>query len=406
MLELFVILVAVGAVLELVSLRRFEFSDRPEYLRRPHTDCTEPHSPVVLETVLTNRSRLPIFQLLTVEPLPQYSVLSAESESARTRKQVSEQVSEQASEQVSERALLHAPERRPSTLEVRTEGYEWRSSVYLGGRQILRRKTRIEFPVRGVYSLGEAELYHGDFIGFRMQKVGIGASSEIVVYPQRLENPGMVRSVLDFLGEAEQRHTLYEDVLSTRTYRDYTPYDPMKSISWKLSAKAGRLIVREFDRLADDAVAVVYDLSYVFDGDRERYLSLLEYGYSAVRTLGEDLAERGVRFRFFTNAHTPDRRYSYPVEPGRTPPEAFFELLGRMKSMALLSTAQLLRLSAEANRTLIYIGLKRTEESERQLSALTAERRVFAHRIYCDEQPELAKFIADLNTFLHADTRK
>ncbi|MDO4753690.1 MAG: DUF58 domain-containing protein [Bacillota bacterium] len=373
MLGILVMLVVVGIVLQSFSMRDrlgFRISDSLEYRRRALTDRTEPGEAVVLETVIANHSRIPVFQLTIREPLPQYAVLRSMHDSD-----------------------VHVDnyggakrERHAECLEVRSESYEHASAVYLGGRQLLRRRTFIEFPMRGVYALGESELYHGDFIGFSMKKIKTGASSEVVVYPAKLQEDALVHSVMDYLGEVQREHTLYEDTLSTRGYRDYTSRDPMKHISWKQSARAGRLMTREFDRLGDDAVTVVYDLSYLFDGNRDRYISYLEFGYSLCRSLTESMLESGISFGFMTNAHTPDKKSSYHIVPGQTPITQVLELLGRTKSMALLSTDALLHQAAQGNKAIIYIGLKRTMEAERLLDALFFERGIRSYRIYAEEQ--------------------
>lgn len=407
MVGILILLVLIGLVLQSFSLRDrwgFRISESIEYSRYPKTNQTEPGEPVVLETLVVNRSRLPIFQLAIREPLPKYAVLKAMNASEQAKLWVqsggdfnsdaglfAEKNSELCTDKEKSDSGVNAKnlKNQGGRLEVSSDGYELKSSVYLGARQMLRRRTRIEFPMRGVYNLGKPELYHGDFIGFAMKKIKTGNSSELVVYPAKIQDDALSRSVIDYLGEVQRERTLYEDILSTRSYREYTTDDPMKRISWTQSAKSGRLIVREFDHLGDDAVTLVYDLSYVFDGDRDRYILLLEYGYSLSRTLIETLMEDGVAFSFLTNAHTPDKKEAYRIAPGRTPLPYILEILGRTKSMALFSTHHLLRQAALENKALIYIGLTRTSETEKKLDALYSERGIRSLRIYADERLSL-----------------
>lgn len=414
MLGILILLVVTGLVLQSFSLRDrwgFRISDSIEYSRHPKADHTEPGEPVELETLLINHSKLPIFQLNIREPLPKYAVLKAMNASDYRKLSVqsggdfnsgaglfAEENSELCSGKAKSGTDVSAESLRNQggRLEVSSDGYQLSGSVYLGGRQILRRRTLIEFPMRGVYDLGKPELYHGDFIGFAMKKIKNGNSSEVVVYPEKIQDHALAQSVIDYLGEVQRERTLYEDSLSTRSYRDYTTDDPMKLISWKQSAKAGRLIVREFDRLGDDAVTLVFDLSYVFDGERNRYISLLEYGYSLSRTFIETLIENGSSFAFMTNAHTPDKKTAYRIVAGRTPLPYLLEILGRTKSMALFSTHDLLRQAAQENKAMIYIGLTRTPEVEKNLDALYSERGIRTLRIYADERLSLTN--QNLNT--------
>lgn len=387
MLGILILLVLTGTTLQAISVRNrlgFDLSDKIEYRRNPQSNRAEVFEPITLETVIVNHSRIPLFQLTLDEPLPQYAMLRSMHDAHGTSDS-GQALSEPKNGTLEpERGgdLVLDEHRRVLGLIVRSDDYSLKSSVYLGGKQLLRRKTRISFTMRGTYRLDESKLLMGDFIGFTMQHLKTGNASEIVVYPAKLADAPLVDSTINYLGEIMRERTLFEDTLSTRGYRDYSSSDPMKNISWKQSARTGRLIVREFDRLSDAAVTIVLDLSYLFDGDRDNYIRLLEFCYSACRTIIEILTERGESFVFTTNAHTPDRKTVYSVTPGRTQLSELLELLARTKSMARISTYRLLK---DIETPIIYIGLKRTAESEGRLDALRMEKHIRSHRIYAEE---------------------
>lgn len=392
MFGFFLIVVFLGLTLQSISMRDrfgFEIAGQVEYHRSPELRETESGVPVVLETTITNHSRLPLFQLTISEPLPQYIVLKAMPD-ADTPKGADDR--EELTTLVERGGVLGIDIlNRLKRLEVRSNRYEMKSSLFIGGKQRVRRKTLIEFPLRGVYTFYESEVWNGDFIGLHSSRILKGNRSEIVVYPPRLQNREKIDSVLDYIGEQMHDFTMYEDTLSTRSYRDYLPTDPMKYISWKQSAKRQSLIVKEFDRICDEAVSIVLDISYRYTGDRDKYRSYLEYCFSAARTLAEELHNSGTSFLFATNAHTPDQQHVYRVVNGQMDIKRLYEILGRAKNVEMLTTNQLLRRAGETNRAIVYIGMSRTEENTRLLSALKTERGVGSYAIYADEEVRLAK---------------
>lgn len=387
MLGFFILVVMLALVLQSISMRDrlgFQIANQVEYHRSPEVRETEVGVPVVLETTITNHSRLPLFQVTISEPLPQYIVLKAmpDADTPGGAGDEMELTTLQENGGVLGIDILN----RLKRLEVKSNAYEMKSALYIGGKQRVRRKTLVEFQLRGVYTFDESEIWNGDFIGFYSNQILTGNRSEIVVYPPRLDDTRRIDSVLDYIGEQMHEHTLYEDTLSTRSYRDYLASDPMKYISWKQSAKRQSLIVKEFDRICDDAVSIVLDITYCYAGDRDQYRHYLEYCYSTVRTLIEELHKSGTSFLFATNAFTPDRQHIYRVVNGQMDITRLFEILARTKNVEMLTTNQLLRRASETNRAIVYVGMSRTDETTRLLNALRRERGVSSYPIFADEE--------------------
>lgn len=391
MLGFFILVVILGMTLQSISMRDrlgFQIANLVEYHRSPQVRETEAGVPVVLETIITNHSRAPLFQLTISEPLPQYIVLKAmpDTDSERSAKGMNEDEAELTT--LVERGGVLGIDllNRLKRLEVQSNSYEMKSSLYISGKQRVRRKTLVEFQLRGVYTFAESELWNGDFLGLHTNLISKGNRSEIVVYPPRIKDLTAIASILDYLGEQHYDHTLYEDTLSTRSYRDYLPSDPMKYISWKQSAKRQSLVVREFDRICDDAVNIVLDISYRYTGDRTQYRSYLEYCFSAVRTLIDELHDTGTSFVFATNAFTPDRQQVYRVTNGQMDITRLYEILGRAKNVEMIPTGHLLARVSETNRSIVFIGMSRTTENMRLLNAMKNERGIRSYCLFADEE--------------------
>ena len=77
-------------------------------------------------------------------------------------------------------------------------------------------------------------------------------------------------------------------------YREYTGREPMKQISWKQTAKAGRLMVRVNDYTSDRVVTILVNMYSSLRPQLENCLKL-------VRTVCEQLEEAKIPYELMTN---------------------------------------------------------------------------------------------------------
>lgn len=160
-----------------------------------------------------------------------------------------------------------------------------------------RRRTgilRISLPRRGGYRLGEATLTTGDFLGVKDTTQRLGATTDVVVIPRRAEDADVLRTLGGFMGDISVRRFILEDPILTVGFREYTGREPMKSISWTQSARANRLLVKQYDYTVDATVTVLLNAE---DGTEEQ----LEQCFSLTRTVCEELEKQGIPYDFHTN---------------------------------------------------------------------------------------------------------
>ena len=81
-------------------------------------------------------------------------------------------------------------------------------------------------------------------------------------------------------------------------FREYTGREPFRSISWLQSAKAGRLMVRQYDSTADLSCTVLLNTDCE---NEERRSEWLELCYSAARNICEELERKKLAYDFKTN---------------------------------------------------------------------------------------------------------
>lgn len=246
---------------ELLSLRRG--LKGVGYGCRPSASVVEPGEEFEIETTLTNDKWTPVSFLEVVQALPHDIQLSAYLGRFHTEPAV---------------AKLY-------------------STCYLGPRQKLTRRIRASLPQRGRRIISDAQITAGDLLGLSRRSETARVFHEIIALPRRVEAPDLSRALGGFLGEVSVRRFILEDPMLTVGAREYTGREPMKTISWKHSLRASRLMVKQFDYTVENSVTVVLNV----DGGAGEELELC---FSLARMAMEQLERRGIAYGFLTNAAT------------------------------------------------------------------------------------------------------
>lgn len=128
---------------------------------------------------------------------------------------------------------------------------------YIPHQSSARQKVELRFPHRGVYRQDAFAIRTRFPFGFFEKTRRIDSSTEIVVYPpvapteQFYEVLPLLSGEISsyFRGRGVELHSL----------RNYVPTDSARSVDWKVTAKSGRLMVREFAREDERRVMLVLD---------------------------------------------------------------------------------------------------------------------------------------------------
>jgi hypothetical protein len=261
MIAVLIIIVALGIILELISLKR-----DPD---KVGLDCnisalfTEPGAAFKVQTEVTNGSIVPVSYLAIWEIYPAVAVIPEDM-----------------------------------TFHNRHDGLHIKKVCRLGARQ--RRKLILETSIkkRGVHLFKGDTLQFGDFLGIREFSKNILLSREIVVYPEKLECPNLTDALGKFCGDVAAKRFLIRDPILTVGTREYTGREPMKEIHWLQSAHRGELMVKEFDYNRQLSVSVLMSVEGCDSWNEET----LDECCAVARTVCETLVEAGAALNFFTNA--------------------------------------------------------------------------------------------------------
>lgn len=133
--------------------------------------------------------------------------------------------------------------------EVNKEGFCGIPSVFsLKGREKCKRVRNIKCGQRGVFEIGAVSLYGSDLFGIG----GFGlkvrdAAVKLTVLPVPLEAEDFFPDNRQLYGEISARRFICEDPFLINGSHEYTGREPMNSISWSATARAGKLMALNKD---------------------------------------------------------------------------------------------------------------------------------------------------------------
>lgn len=247
---------------------------------------------------------------------------------------------------------------------------------YVPRQDAARQKVELRFPRRGVYRQDAFGIRTRFPFGFFEKTRKIESNTEIVVYP-RVEPADQFYEVLPLLsgemasfyrGRGHELHSL----------RDYQSTDTARNVDWKVTAKAGRLMVREFAREDERRVILVLD---PFVGPARKELGQLAEAEHAERFEQAVSLAASIAWHFHgINSVMQFRtdRFESPMAPAR---EIIYETL---RELALI----------EANETAAGGAF---------LDALAAEHEIFKIILTCRHQGTIPSALWSSSYFIFID---
>lgn len=177
--------------------------------------------------------------------------------------------------------------------------YFYRTDIYsIGPNQKVTRSMKFRCTARGYYTFRGVDVI-GTGLFFSNEYVeSVDTSSFLYVFP-KLHNPGIMEPVLNRInGETLTKRNLAEDPFEFRGIREYQPYDTMKNINWKASAKTGDLLVNVHDYTSHRTIRVFIDL------DRPKMITkdeVIELCISMAAANIAEYAQNGIPVSVYSN---------------------------------------------------------------------------------------------------------
>jgi len=172
--------------------------------------------------------------------------------------------------------------------------------------QRIKRDYLVKFNKRGRYILRDVTLTAGDLVELNTIEKQIEFSQELVVFPKPLKIESEASKAGDYIGDISAKRYIIEDPIVTAGIREYTGFEPEKTIHWPSTLKTGKLMVRNFDFTVDNSVFIILNIECSKPFWSGIDTDSIEKCYSAARKIIDDLESGHIKYGFTSNSQTGD----------------------------------------------------------------------------------------------------
>lgn len=219
----------------------------------------------------------------------------------------------------------------------------YRNDVFqIGGGERVTRSLSFAAGSRGYYRIDTCDLVASDlFLTAHMMNT-LPVQASVFVYPKPYESQEFMLSLRQINGEVLARRHLLEDPFEYRGIRDYQPYDDMRSINWKATAKTGDLKVNQKNYTALKAVRIFLNLE---DGGILKKEDGVEACLRVAAGLCEYFLRQGMQVSCYGNSRdcVTGEPLSLKAGVGTGQMTAIYKSLARTDTKQVLPFADLLR---------------------------------------------------------------
>lgn len=274
-----------------------------------------------------------------------------------------------------------------SNLAISDKNY--RSEIFsLRGNERVIRDIPLFCARRGYYHIGGIDLVGNDLFYTRRFMAHRKVDSSICVLPGKADARQLMVATQKMSGETVVRSSDCDDPFTFRGIRQYQPFDAIRDINWKASAKTGDLRVNIHDFTADQEIAMVLDTQW---DALLRPESLLEESIRIAASLAEEFVAKGIMTSLETNGRDclTDEVFSIGSGANVQHSDAIAYGLARLKlsdqredTLAALLEGQVERMDAQPNRKVSWVLIStQTGDAVRRQWERLRERAVKAYWI-------------------------
>lgn len=166
---------------------------------------------------------------------------------------------------------------------------------------------------RGYYSINQMDIVSTNLF---MTTTLVGVKpihTSLFVYPRGVDTKQLSIPYRKMMGTLLTRRYAYEDPFEFRGIRSYQPFDGIKDINWKASAKTGELKVNIHDYTARQEVCLLLNLE---TEAMLEYESLKEESIRIVNSLSEWFLSQGIPVGVLSNGHDIETKEELQIVSG------------------------------------------------------------------------------------------
>lgn len=179
-----------------------------------------------------------------------------------------------------------------------TDNY-YRNDVFkISGGEKITRSLAFKAMKRGVYTLNSYEMVGTDlFLSIQLVSA-YETYSSMYVLPAPYESADFTLSLQWLNGEILSKRHLLEDPFEYRGIREYQPYDSMRTINWKATAKTGELKVNQKDYTSVKVIRVFLNVDDIGVYKRTK---CIEASINVAAGLVHYFLQQGIETAFYCN---------------------------------------------------------------------------------------------------------
>lgn len=179
-----------------------------------------------------------------------------------------------------------------------TDKYYRNDIFHIGGGEKITRTITFTGGKRGYYDIESMELIGYDlFLTTKMMQT-FPVNKHIYVYPKPFDSKEFRLSLQQLNGEVLAKRHLLEDPFEYRGIREYQPFDDIRSINWKATAKTGDLKVTQKNYTALPTIRIFFNIE---DNGVLKKDACVEACFQIVAGLAKYFLAQGVRVSCFGN---------------------------------------------------------------------------------------------------------
>lgn len=179
-----------------------------------------------------------------------------------------------------------------------TDQYYRNDIFQIGGGERITRKLKFVGKKRGYYNIKNIDLIGTDLFMTDEQVDSMPTNCYLYVYPKVYDSREFRMSLQKLNGEVIVKRHLLEDPFEYRGIREYQPFDDMRSVNWKATAKTGELMVNQKNYTAMQNVRIflnVEDAAVIKRADEVEVSMQVAMGLSCF------FLAQGIKVEFYSN---------------------------------------------------------------------------------------------------------
>lgn len=182
----------------------------------------------------------------------------------------------------------------------KTTDQYYRNDVFqVGGGEKLTRKLSFRGKQRGYYHIKNIDLAGTDLFLMGEFLKRQSTNAYLYVYPKMLENEGFQTALQKLNGDVLVKRHLLEDPFEYRGIREYQPFDDIRSVNWKATARTGELKVNQKNYTSMQTVRIFLNLD---DKGAWKQYREIEAAIQIVMGLTEMFIRQGIKVACYVNS--------------------------------------------------------------------------------------------------------